>query len=127
MAEDAILDAYTLKADADLSAKQYHIVRQSAAKSCNLASLATDVTVAGVLQNKPQSGEHASVCDLGISKVVAGAVITQGKHVTCDTSGRAITVTSGDMAVGRALEAAGAAGDIIGVRLYPPFKWSGAP
>jgi len=127
MAESKIFEPYTLLAAADLSGKQYHIVDQSAAKSCNMASLATDNQVAGVLQNKPQSGEHATIADMGISKVVAGAAVTQGKHLTTNGSGRAITVTSGDMAIGRALEAAGADGDVISARLYPPFRWSGAP
>ena len=55
MAFSKIVEPYTLQAGADLSGKQYHIVRQSAALVTNMASLATDVTIAGVLQNKPQN------------------------------------------------------------------------
>jgi len=116
----------TYTAAADLSGKQYHFVRQDAARSCNLASLSTNSALAGVLQNKPQSGEAATVRDNGTSKVVAGGAVTQGVHVTNNGSGRATAVTSGGMAAGRAIEAAGGDGDIIEVRLYPPVRWAGA-
>lgn len=126
MAFSSDLKTYALKASSDLSGNQYHIVYQDAALSCDVASNATESAICGVLQNKPQSGEHATVADGGISKVVAGAAVTQGDHLTVNGSGRAVTVGSGDMAVGRALEAAGADGDIISARLYPPVRWSGA-
>jgi len=117
---------YTMKAAADLSGVQYHIMRQDAAHSCNVASEAVNSTMIGILQNKPESGENATIADEGISKVVAGAAITQGLHVTCNGSGRAAAVGSGDVALGRALEAAGADGDIISIRAYPPVRWAGA-
>ena len=122
------LQTFTLKASADLSGKQYHLMYQDASKSCNLSSLATQVEGAGILQNKPNTaGRHATIADGGISKVVGGAAITQGKYFTCNTSGRAITVTSGDMAYGRALETVSADGDVFEGRIFTPFRWSGAP
>lgn len=122
------LQTFPLSAAADLSTQQYHIVNQSASKSCNLASLATTNNICGVLQNKPNaSGRTATIADGGTSKVVAGAAITQGKYFTTNGSGRAVTVTSGDMAVGRALETVGADGDVFEGRLTVPFRWSGAP
>jgi hypothetical protein len=80
-----------------------------------------------VLQNKPKSGEPATVFDGGISKVVAGGAITAGDIITTNGSGRAAVVTSGQMAGGRALTAAGADGEFIDAKLFPPIKWFGAP
>jgi hypothetical protein len=126
MAEFGRLETLTLEADADLSDKQYHFVRYVATNKCNQASLDTDSGLIGVLQNKPKSGEFATIGYLGLGKVVAGAAITAGVILTTNSSGRAVTVTSGDMAGGRALEAAGADGDIITALLFPPKRWAGA-
>lgn len=115
-----------VEAAADLSGKQYHFVRYSAANKVDQASLATDSALVGVLQNKPKAGEFATVAYAGLSKVVAGAAITAGDIITTNSSGRAATVASGQMAAGRALEAAGADGDIITALLFPPVRWSGA-
>jgi len=119
-------EMFTLVADADLSGKQYHIMRQSGALTCNVASNATESSNCGILQNKPQSGEHATIADKGTSKVVAGGAITAGDHLAVNGSGRAAAAGSGDMAIGRALETAGANGDVIAARIYTPVRWSGA-
>ena len=81
----------------------------------------------GVLQNKPESGQAASVAYGGLSKAVAGASISVWDNLTVNGSGRAITVTSGSMCLGQAVEAAGADGDIITVLLSKPVRWAGAP
>ncbi len=111
------LETYTLEAAADLSGKQYHVMRQTDVAKCDIASNAVDDALVGVLQNKPQSGEFATIADGGISKVVVGAAVTQGENLTHNSSGRAITVTSGDVIFGMALETAGADGQIISARL----------
>lgn len=121
------METYTLEAAADISGKQYHLMRLSAANKCNQASLATASSLVGVLQNKPQSGEFATIQHGGISKIVVGGAITAGDILTTNSSGRAAVVRSGDMACGRALEAGGADGDIIRAVLFPPVKWFGAP
>lgn len=116
-----------VQAAADLSGKQYHFVRLSAANQVNQASEAANSGLVGVLQNKPRSGEFATVAYAGLSKVVAGDAITVGDIITTNSSGRAVTVASGQMAAGRALEAAGANGDVITALLFPPVRWAGAP
>jgi hypothetical protein len=116
----------TLEAAADLSAVQYHVVRHSAAQKCNVASDATNSGVLGILQTKPKSGEFGTVAVGGKSKAVAGAAITLPAVITHNSSGRVATVTSGQMAIGRALEAASADGDIITVLLFQPVRWAGA-
>ena len=118
---------HTINAAASLVNQQYHIMRISGANQCNVSSQATDSDMCGVLLNKPGSGEGASIKALGLGKVVAGAAITAGDHLTCNGSGRGITVTSGSMALGQALETAGADGDMISIVQYYPVRWAGAP
>ncbi len=120
-------ETFTAEAAADLSAAQNHILRLSAANACNISSLATDSDMCGILQNKPQSGEYASIQYSGEGRVVVGAAVTAGDHLTCNGSGRAITVTSGSMALGQALETAGADGQLIDIIQYYPVRWAGAP
>ena len=127
MAGFSEMQTLTVPAGADLSAHQYGAVRGAGANACNIASFATDSDILGVLQNKPKSGEAATVAYAGISKVLAGAAITVWNAVTVNGSGRAITVTSGSMCMGQAIEAAGADGDIISVLLAKPVRWAGAP
>ena len=120
------VEPYTLKATADLSGLQYHILRQDGSLTCNVASNAVESSMCGVLQNKPQSGEHATVADLGISKVIAGGSLTAGDHLTCTESFRAAAAGSGDMAFGRLLSTAGADGELVSVKLYSPVRMTGA-
>ena len=115
-----------LLAAADLSNKQYHIMRLSAARTTNQASLATDVAIAGVLQNKPAANEHAAVAFEGRGKITLGATTAANDFLTSDSSGRATPVVSGgvNMVVARALEA-GAATNIVDCVYYKPFPWPG--
>ena len=113
-------------AAADLSAKQYIAVRLSALNSTNQASDATNSGVLGVLQNKPKSGEAATIAYAGVSKIVAGGAITVGDVITFNSSGKAATVASGQMAIGRAIEAATADTQVITALLFPPVRWAGA-
>lgn len=126
MAEFQDLEALTAEAAADLSSKRYHIMRLSGRLQTNQASDATGSSVFGVLQNAPKQGEAATLAYRGMSKVVAGGAISVNAIVTTNGSGRAAAVASGQMAVGRALEASGADGDQISVLLFPPVRWAGA-
>lgn len=107
----------TLVAGEDLSAKQYYIVQLDASGDVEVGEGATDLLV-GVLQNKPESGENAIYRFLGTTKVIASAAIAIGALVTTTNAGKAVTTTTDkDVVIGRALEAAGAAGDIIEIQL----------
>jgi len=103
-------------AEADLSAKQYFIVKIGAA--ANGVALAAGATqnILGILQNKPTQDQIANVrlCNApGTSKVKAGGSITAGNWVTSDANGKAVaTTTAGDVVIGRALEDA-VDGDVI--------------
>ena len=109
-----------------LGTTKYVFVAAIAADGAFSARLATNTnssTLLGVLQNAPAVGEGMSIAYGGVSKVVAGAAITADAIITTNGSGRAVTVTSGDMAAGRALEAADADGDVITALLFHPVRW----
>jgi hypothetical protein len=70
----------------------YTLARITGANQVGLTKSAGDVVV-GVIQNKPQTvGEATTVAIRGISKVVAGDVVTAGAEVTSDNAGRVIPV-----------------------------------
>lgn len=114
----------------DGSALKYRVMRLSAANVCNIASNAVSADAPempiGILQNNPTSGRAATVAYLGLSKAVAGAVVAVNEEVTTDGSGMVIVAVSGDIRLGRALEAASAALDIISVQLFPPYRGGSA-
>ena len=101
----------------DLSSSKYLIVQLDASGNIEIGEGGTDLLV-GVLQNKPESGGAALYRFAGTSKVVASAAIAIGALVTSASDGEAVTTTTDkDVVVGRALEAAAAAGDIIEIQL----------
>ena len=93
------------------------------AYSARLATNANSSTVLGVLQNAPAVGQAMSIACAGLSKVVAGGAVTVNDIITTNASGRAAVITSGQMACGRALEAAAADGDVITAMLFHPVRW----
>jgi hypothetical protein len=123
MAIDNSLVCITAEAAADLSTKQYHFVAYNS--SSQVASVASAGAEAdAVLQDKPAAqGRACSIAISGVSKVVASAAITAGAAVTSNNAGRAQTATTGNRVLGKALESASAAGDVIKVLL----KLAGAP
>lgn len=116
-----IFDA-SFKAAADLSAKQFFIMKPSAADTIAIAAAATDLSI-GVLQDKPKSGEAGRVRVLGISKVVSdgsGTAIAVGDRVGPNSSGKAVKKATADYnCIGIALDASTADGTIIRVLLIP--------
>lgn len=105
-----------LVASGNLSAHQFKFVTIGASG----AALNTTVggIVDGVLQDKPTAaGEATQVAFSGVSKVVAGALVNKGAEVMSDANGKAVTATTGINVAGRALEAAGADGELIAVLL----------
>lgn len=70
--------------------------------------------VLGVTNADYDLGEQAGVNVLGICLVEAGAAIAADANVESDNQGRAITLAAGSNC-GRALDAAGAAGEFIRV------------
>jgi len=119
------------RAVADLRAAQYHIMRHSAAEEVNIASHAAAAFAAGplgVLQNKPNSGQNATVAVLGVSKVVTGAAVAAGSVLTTNGSGRAIDAVTGSQQLifGRALTATSNDGEVADVLIFPVQRLVGA-
>lgn len=54
----------------------------------------------GILQNKPKSGEDASLVVAGLSKFQAGGTITAGARLKCTSGGWFTVAASGDQTVG---------------------------
>ena len=112
-------DLITMEAGADLSAKQYHFVilaSDGQIDGVGTAGLRAD----GVLQNDPSAaGRSATVAIGGVTKIVAGGVVTRGQLVASKNDGRAQTAATGNIVLGRALETSAADGDIIAMIFDP--------
>ena len=114
--------ARTMQVGVDARTNQYHIMRADAAGITDVASNpGGDANeVIGVLQNKPNSGQAATIAYLGETKVVAGGTASVNALLTTNGSGRAVDATSGDFVVGQALEAAASDGETIRMLLRVP-------
>lgn len=77
---------------------------------------AAGVWCPGVANAAYDIGEQAGIDSHGVLVVEAGAAVAVDAEVQTDASGRAITKAAG-IGLGRALDAAGAAGDFIRVKL----------
>jgi len=103
------------KAAADLSAKQYHYVKVSAAGVVNIAGGATGEIGIGVLMNKPGTGINAEIAGIANASVPVklegtASVMTR---LMSNANGKGIPSTAaGDIISWVALEA-GVTGDII--------------
>lgn len=116
------------RAAVDLTGYQYRCMRASAAGYVNATSETAVTSLGaqqylGVLQNKPNTDEAATVAFFGLSKAVAGAAVTENLYVTHNQSGQVINAVSGSIVIGRALEAANNAGEVITVFLLQPVRW----
>lgn len=100
-----------LKAAADLSAKQFKVMKMVGSLSVNVAG--DGEAGMGILQNLPSaSGQAAEVVALGVSKVLAGDTITAGQRLASDANGDLVPATSGERVMGVALEG-GSSGELI--------------
>ena len=80
-------------AGADLSAKQYTVVKLNSSGKIVVVSAITDIPI-GILQNKPDAdGKPADIVPIGsggISKIVLGATVATGILIGTSTAGKAI-------------------------------------
>lgn len=97
---------FTVVAGGDLSAQQYKNVNISGVLATSAANFF------GVLQNKPQAGEHATVRVYGYTKVYLPISVGLGSFVgqSGATSGNIAIVTSGGLAIGRIVKSAASGG-----------------
>lgn len=105
---DADQTLISLPAGADLSSSQYCFVKVNSSGQAILCSSAGEA-IAGVLQNKPTSGQVAQIAVAGVSKVKVGSggALTAGDLVATDGSALAKTAVkttvSGANTVGSAV------------------------
>ena len=116
-----------LTAATSLNNHQYGVVRLAAATTVNIASeinvSGALKTAFGVLQNKPYVNEAAQVAVFGLSKVRAGGTITAGAPISYNSSGHVIDALSGDVVIGRGMQAATAANTFVLALIFPPVRW----
>jgi len=90
---------FTFQAGSDLSTKQYYFVALNG--STQLAVAGANVSVLGVLQDKPAAaGRGGQVRIFGITKVIAGGTITVNDKVASDASGKAVKATAASVSAG---------------------------
>lgn len=83
------------------------------------AQAGADANTIGAARTAGVSGDKIPVDAIGTSIVEAGAAVALGAQLKSDASGRAITWATSGAVIGRALQAAGAAGEFIEVLLIP--------
>ena len=108
----------TLKAGADLSAKQYFFVKIDTDGDVVLAGDGQNAI--GILQNAPASGEAASVAISGVSKIVIGTTGTldSGSVISSDADGKANVGASSDFALAILIEDTSANDDVVSCLIH---------
>lgn len=92
-------------------------------KSLDVVLASTNDQILGIACEDPAvgPGDAVEVQHLGVAKVLAGAAVSLFDLVSCDSTGRVVTAAAAAATskylVGKALEAATAAGDLISVQL----------
>lgn len=102
----------------DLSGSQYRFVKAASTAGEIIAVAASTDIALGVLVDAPDADDkEATVAHGGVVPVEAGtSTITFGEAVGYNSTGQAVDGNA--LLVGQALEAAGASGDYIKVRLH---------
>lgn len=104
-------------AGADLSDKLYYFAKVDTDEDiilCGDGEAALGVIREGAVADKP-----VTVITGGFAKVIAGASFNAGVLVASDGNGKAVLATTGEYAIGMAMQASGGDGEIVTVRLGP--------
>ena len=104
-----------LTASASLTTKQYYFVKMSGEKTVTVCAATTDKPI-GVLQNNPASGEEATVCAIGVTKVSGDADLNYGDSIGTSADGEAAAYTASDTTkyiVGQVIEGNTAAHGLV--------------
>jgi len=97
-------------ASEDLSTAQYKIVNVSSGENMIALRVAAGAGVLGVLNNKPQSGENATVTVGGLTRCFAGATVGAGNWISVTASGTGIAATSGQYILGKSITSVASGG-----------------
>lgn len=107
-------------AGADLSDKLYYLCKMGTDERVVLCG--DGEAPLGVIYEDGAENAPVSVQVNGIAKVIAGATFSGGVKVASDGDGKAVLATTGEFAIGIALEDAGAANQIVSVQLTQPGR-----
>lgn len=124
MATEQSLICITAPAAADLSAKQFYLVKIDSSGNAALCSATTDEPI-GVLQNTPTTNQPASIAIAGVTKCVTGSALAINVSVSSDSAGKgtSITLAAGGTTyngrIGLVKTASAAAGGVAEVILRP--------
>jgi hypothetical protein len=107
----------SLPAGADLTTKQFLAIKVNSSAQAVVAG-AGEFAI-GILQNKPASGQAATVAYGGISKALAGGNVTAGMTVAADSTGKLVNAAEAVVNTSDAGAASDAvvASNVIGVAL----------
>lgn len=94
MTTKANLESRSFIAAADLRTKQYYAMKVNASGQCMLPTAAAE-PILGVLQNKPNLGEIATVAVFGRTKWICGNAVNAGQGVSTDINGKAVPTAAG--------------------------------
>jgi len=115
---------YSVEAGEDLRTDQYKLVSIEVGTGKLVVSVGTVLSPLGVLQNKPNVGQAATVWGLGsVSKVVLGDGITAGDDVGNSANGDPGTArpsATGHRIVGTALTSGTTTGELISIFITSP-------
>jgi hypothetical protein len=89
-------------ANEDLSTHQYKIMVNSTGDLVGRAATAGESAI-GILDNKPESGQDATINTAGVSRCIAGGTIVAGNEITTTASATGTVATSGTYILGKAI------------------------
>ena len=88
------------------------------ANACSIVLAGANAPSIGVLCDTPKAGQPGQVQTVGSAKVLSGAAVAIGDNIMTDASGRGVPASGATQhIVGKAMEAASAAGQLIEVVL----------
>lgn len=111
-------------ASTDLSASRHKLATMASTQRVDVTGAVATNDATGVFQDNHDAahpGDAAQVRIFGVTKVIAGDVIACGALLAPSgtVAGRVLTATTGDRSIGRALEAATVAGQVIAAIITP--------
>lgn len=108
-------------AEADYSAAQHRFVSINSSGKAELTGAGARIDA--VMENNPVADVAASLKGPGsVAKVEASASIALGADVASAADGKAVTAAAGNYIAGKALNVAGAAGELVSVWLTLPGR-----
>ena len=92
------------------------------ANACSFVVAGANAKTIGVICDTPKAGQPGQIQTVGSAKVFTGGVVAVGDLIQTDSNGRGITASgAAQIIVGRAMEAASAAGQLIEVVLFASY------